>query len=68
MSTKTSVHVFSDKVMDGVVNFQVIKMTDSFHLWIGSSAKFGDMAVSMQNKFVRLRCSLLSQADSSVHK
>lgn len=45
-------HVFSDKIMDTVVNFQVLKLKDSFYVWIGSSNKLGNVTVAMPTKFV----------------
>ncbi|KAK3096506.1 hypothetical protein FSP39_000816 [Pinctada imbricata] len=51
MTTCLSVYSFSAKIMDTQVNFQLIKMEDSFHLWIGSTFKYGDMAMSMKNKY-----------------
>lgn len=42
-----SVHTFSDKVMDTDIYFQVVKLTDSFYLWIGKSNNFGDLSVAM---------------------
>lgn len=45
-------HVFFDKIMDTVVNFQVLKLKDSFYVWIGSSNKLGNVTVAMPTKFV----------------
>lgn len=45
-------HVFSDKIMDTVVNFQVLKLKDSFYVWIGSSNKLRNVTVAMPTKFV----------------
>lgn len=45
-------HVFSDKIMDTVVNVQVLKLKDSFYVWIGSSNKLGNVTVAMPTKFV----------------
>ncbi|XP_060565225.1 proteasome assembly chaperone 4-like [Ruditapes philippinarum] len=41
------VHVFSDKILDQDVFFQVIKLQDSFYLWFGKSNQFGDLSVAM---------------------
>ena len=40
-------HSFHVKIMDTDVYFQVIKLQDSFHLWIGKSKQFGDLSVAM---------------------
>lgn len=51
-SGKPSIHTFSDKIMDKLMHFQVIKLDDSFHVWIGqTSGKFGEMSVAMNTKF-----------------
>nr|XP_022321056.1 proteasome assembly chaperone 4-like [Crassostrea virginica] len=44
-------HFFSDKIMDTVVNFQVLKLRDSFYVWIGTSNKLGNVTVAMPTKF-----------------
>ena len=41
------VHEFREKIMDTDVYFQVVKLQDSFHLWIGKSKQFGDLSVAM---------------------
>ena len=41
------VHEFHEKIMDTDVYFQVVKLQDSFHLWIGKSKHFGDLSVAM---------------------
>lgn len=50
--TQLKYHVFSDKIMDTVVNFQVLKLKDSFYVWMGSSNKLGNVTVAMPTKFV----------------
>lgn len=46
------IHQFSDKFLDTTVHFQVLKMSDSFHVWCGSSPLLSNMAVAMQTKYV----------------
>lgn len=47
------VHTFHERIMENECFFQVIKLEDSFHLWIGNSpAKFGTLSVAMQTKCV----------------
>ena len=48
-------HLFSDKIMDTVVNFQVLKLRDSFYVWIGTSNKLGNVTVAMPTKFVSFK-------------
>ena len=48
-------YLFSDKIMDTVVNFQVLKLKDSFYVWIGTSNKLGNVTVAMPTKFVSFK-------------
>lgn len=41
------VYSFHEKIMDTDVYFQVIKLQDSFHLWLGKSKQFGDLSVAI---------------------
>ncbi|OWF54208.1 proteasome assembly chaperone 4-like [Mizuhopecten yessoensis] len=62
-----SVHTFHDQIIDNECFFQVIKLEDSFHLWIGNSpATFGSFTVALQTKFDKLPSSipLLGGTDS----
>ncbi|XP_033750644.1 proteasome assembly chaperone 4-like [Pecten maximus] len=62
-----SVHTFHDQIMDSECFFQVIKLEDSFHLWIGNTpATFGSFTVAMQTKFDKLPSSvpLIGGSDS----
>ncbi|XP_060079042.1 proteasome assembly chaperone 4-like [Ylistrum balloti] len=62
-----SVHTFHEKIMDSECFFQVVKLEDSFHLWLGNSpATFGSFTVAMQTKFDKLPSSvpLLGGIDS----
>lgn len=52
-------HVFSDKIMDSVVNFQVMKLKDSFYIWIGTSCKLGNLTVAMPTEFVSISSDLV---------
>ncbi|XP_062609176.1 proteasome assembly chaperone 4-like [Saccostrea cucullata] len=44
-------HVFSDKIMDKVFHFQVLRLKDSFFISVCTSNKLGNLAVAMQTKF-----------------
>ncbi|XP_061184476.1 proteasome assembly chaperone 4-like [Saccostrea echinata] len=59
-------HVFSDKIMEKVVHFQVLKLKESFYIWICTSNKLGNLAVAMQTKFSSIPSGavLLGPADS----
>ncbi|GAB1602402.1 proteasome assembly chaperone 4-like [Argonauta hians] len=45
------IHQFSDKISDTLIYFQVIQMTNSFHMWFGSSPRLANMAVAMKTKY-----------------
>ena len=49
---KIKVHNFSDKVLDSTVHFQVLKLEDSFLLWVGSTPNMENLAMAMATKFV----------------
>lgn len=61
------VHTFQTEVMNQTVFFQVIKLCDSFHLWVGTSSNFGDMSVAMNTKFSSLPTGsvLIGQSEST---
>lgn len=40
-------HTFKEKIMDTDIYFQVLKLTDSFYLWLGKTNNFGDLSVAM---------------------
>ena len=50
--TTLGLHKFAEQLIDQTVHFQVLKMTDSLFLWIGSSAEMGSLAVAMRTKYV----------------
>ena len=41
------IHTFQEKIMESTVYFQVIKLQDSFFLWLGKSKQFGDLSVAI---------------------
>jgi len=42
-----AVYTFRDKIMETDTYFQVLRLTDSFYLWIGKSNNCGDLSVAM---------------------
>lgn len=49
---KFKLHTFSDTFLDQTVHFQILKMTDSFFMWIGSSpAEMSSLAIAMCTKY-----------------
>ncbi|XP_007238773.1 proteasome assembly chaperone 4 isoform X2 [Astyanax mexicanus] len=53
-SEPISVHDFSEKLLEQVVHFHVMKLRGGFFLWVGSSPVLSNVAVSMNSKFVLL--------------
>ena len=51
---KFTVHTFSDTLLDQKVHFQILKMTDSLYIWIGSSLEMSSLAVAMCTKYVSM--------------
>ena len=49
---KFKVHTFSDTLLDQKVNFQILKMTESLYVWIGTSPEMNALAVAMCTKYV----------------
>lgn len=47
-----SIHNFSEKILEQVVHFHVMKMKDCFFLWVGATPNLSNLAVAMCSKFV----------------
>lgn len=47
-----SIHNFTEKILEQVIHFHVMKLSDSFFLWVGSSPVLSSLAVSMSSKYV----------------
>lgn len=47
-----TVHNFSEKILEQVVHFHVMKLSGAFFLWVGSSPELSNLAVSMCSKYV----------------
>lgn len=47
-----SVHNFSEKILEQVVHFHVMKLSGGFFLWVGSAPVLSNLAVSMSSKYV----------------
>ena len=52
VGTNLVVHNFSEELMDQKVNFQVVKMSESLFLWIGTGREIANLAVAMCTKYV----------------
>lgn len=61
------IHTFHSEIVNQMVYFQVIKLCDSFHLWVGTSPVFGDMSVAMNTKYSSLPTGsvLIGQSEST---
>ncbi|KAM6962635.1 proteasome assembly chaperone 4 [Aplochiton taeniatus] len=46
-----TVHNFSEKFLEQVVHFHVMKLNGGFFLWVGSSPVLSNLAVSMSSKY-----------------
>ncbi|XP_067651924.1 proteasome assembly chaperone 4-like [Haliotis asinina] len=46
-----TVHTFTEHIMDTAVFYQVIKMSDSFHLWVGAKPSLENMTLAMNTRF-----------------
>ena len=51
---KFTLHSFSETLLDQKVHFQILKMTESLYIWIGSSPEMSSLAVAMCTKYVSM--------------
>ena len=49
---KFKVHTFFDTLLEQKVQFQILKMTDSLYVWIGTSSEMNALTVAMCTKYV----------------
>lgn len=60
-----SVHNFSEKILEQVIHFHVMKMSGGFFLWVGSTPELSNLAVSMCSKYDPMPLSTLVLGDPS---
>ncbi|XP_007571043.1 proteasome assembly chaperone 4 [Poecilia latipinna] len=60
-----SVHNFSEKILEQVVHFHVMKFNEGFFLWVGSAPALSNLAVSMSSKYDSMPLSTLVMGDPS---
>ncbi|XP_069572937.1 proteasome assembly chaperone 4 isoform X2 [Brachyistius frenatus] len=60
-----SVHNFSEKILEQVVHFHVMKLRGGFFLWVGSAPVLSNMAVSVSSKHDSTPISTLVLGDPS---
>ncbi|KAG5275623.1 hypothetical protein AALO_G00122460 [Alosa alosa] len=58
-----SVYNFSEKLMEQVVHFHVMKLDGGFFLWVGTAPVLSNLAVSMSSKFDSTPLSSLVMGD-----
>ena len=52
------VHNFSERLLDTVVHFHIMKMKDSLLIWIGKKAELNSLSVAMCTKYVSVHTPL----------
>ncbi|XP_029355744.1 proteasome assembly chaperone 4 [Echeneis naucrates] len=60
-----SVHNFSEKILEQMVHFHVMKLSGGFFLWIGSSPVLSNLAVSVSSRYDSMPLSTLVMGDPS---
>ncbi|XP_047442961.1 proteasome assembly chaperone 4 [Mugil cephalus] len=60
-----SVHNFSEKILEQLVHFHVMKMSGGFFLWVGSAPVLSNLAVSMSSRYDSMPLSTLVMGDPS---
>ncbi|XP_034035266.1 proteasome assembly chaperone 4 [Thalassophryne amazonica] len=60
-----SVHNFSEKILEQVVHFHVMKLSGGFFLWVGSSPVLSNLAISMSSRYDSMPLSTLILGDPS---
>ncbi|KAG7488345.1 hypothetical protein MATL_G00034060 [Megalops atlanticus] len=60
-----SVHDFSEKILEQVIHFHVMKMKGGFFLWVGASPHLSNLAVAMSSKYDSMPLSTLVLGDPS---
>ncbi|XP_049910428.1 proteasome assembly chaperone 4 [Epinephelus moara] len=65
VSDAITVHNFSERILEQVIHFHVMKLSGGFFLWVGSSPVLSNMAVSMSSKYDSMPLSTLIMGDPS---
>uniref|UniRef100_UPI003AAB7ED8 proteasome assembly chaperone 4 n=1 Tax=Centroberyx gerrardi TaxID=166262 RepID=UPI003AAB7ED8 len=60
-----TVHNFSEKILEQVIHFHVMKLNGGFFLWVGSTPVLSNLAVSMSSKYDSMPLSSLVMGDPS---
>ncbi|XP_029285320.1 proteasome assembly chaperone 4 [Cottoperca gobio] len=60
-----TVHNFSERILEQVIHFHVMKLSGGFFLWVGSSPVLSNLAVSISSKYDSMPLSTLVMGDPS---
>ncbi|XP_068581098.1 proteasome assembly chaperone 4 [Cebidichthys violaceus] len=60
-----TVHNFSERILEQVIHFHVMKLSGGFFLWVGSSPVLSNLAVSMSSRYDSMPLSTLVMGDPS---
>ncbi|KAK9519720.1 hypothetical protein VZT92_022430 [Zoarces viviparus] len=60
-----TVHNFSERILEQVIHFHVMKLSGGFFLWVGSSPVLSNLAVSMSSRYDSMPSSTLVMGDPS---
>ncbi|XP_029004941.1 proteasome assembly chaperone 4 [Betta splendens] len=60
-----SLHNFSEKILEQVIHFHVMKLSGGFFLWVGSAPVLSNLAVSMSSRYDSTPLSTLVIGDPS---
>ncbi|XP_071399789.1 proteasome assembly chaperone 4 [Centroberyx affinis] len=60
-----TVHNFSEKILEQVIHFHVMKLSGGFFIWVGSTPVLSNLAVSMSSKYDSMPLSSLVMGDPS---
>uniref|UniRef100_A0AAQ4S9F5 Proteasome assembly chaperone 4 n=1 Tax=Gasterosteus aculeatus aculeatus TaxID=481459 RepID=A0AAQ4S9F5_GASAC len=64
-SAAITVHNFSERILEQVIHFHVMKLSGGFFLWVGSSPVLSNLAVSMGSRYDSMPLSTLVMGDPS---
>ncbi|XP_074492377.1 proteasome assembly chaperone 4 [Sebastes fasciatus] len=64
-SEAITVHNFSERILEQVIHFHVMKLSGGFFLWLGSSPVLSNLAVSMSCRYDSMPLSTLVMGDPS---
>ncbi|XP_076010680.1 proteasome assembly chaperone 4 [Genypterus blacodes] len=60
-----AIHNFSERILEQVVHFHVMRFSGGFFLWVGNAPVLSNLAVSMSSKYDSMPLSSLLMGDPS---